>query len=195
MKRAIAMLALCAAFFAVSSGAQDTQGPPKPGPEVKRLGFGVGTWKIEGDSKPFGGMPGGKMTTTQKCEWQSGGFFLICHSDSTGAMGTMKSVSIQGYDPRTKNYTYHEFNSVGEAIDATGTVSGDTWTWTADADMGGGAKGKVRVTVKEVSKSEYTFKLEMSQNGTDFSLVQDATGKKVTAAPANAAGTAPAKKS
>jgi hypothetical protein len=28
----------------------------------------------------------------------------------------------------------------------------------------------VRVTIKDVSKTEYTFKLEMSQNGGEFSV-------------------------
>jgi hypothetical protein len=46
----------------------------------------------------------------------------------------------------------------------------------------------VRVTIKQVSKIEYTFKLEMSQNGGEFSVVEEVTGHKVTAA-------APAKKS
>jgi hypothetical protein len=78
---------------------------------------------------------------------------------------------------------------MGERIDAKGTVSGDTWHWTADDQMGD-VKISVRVTVKEVSKTEYTFKLEMSQNGGEFATVEEATGKKVVASPA-----APAKKS
>jgi hypothetical protein len=61
------------------------------------------------------------------------------------------------------------------------------WNWTAESKMGD-AKINVRVTVKQVSKTEYTFKLEMSQNGGEFSVVEEATGHKVTAA-------APAKKS
>jgi len=52
----------------------------------------------------------------------------------------------------------------------------------------GDAKISVRVTIKHVSETEYTFKLEMSQNGGEFSAVEEATGHKVTAA-------APAKKS
>jgi hypothetical protein len=46
----------------------------------------------------------------------------------------------------------------------------------------------VRVTIKRVSPTEYTFKLEMSKNGGDFSVVEEMTGHKVTAP-------APAKKS
>jgi hypothetical protein len=52
----------------------------------------------------------------------------------------------------------------------------------------GDTKMSVRVTIKEVSQTEYTFKLEMSQNGGEFSVVQETTAHKVTAA-------APAKKS
>jgi len=37
----------------------------------------------------------------------------------------------------------------------------------------------VRVTIKQVSKTEYTFKLEMSQNGGEFSVVEEATAHKV----------------
>ena len=187
MKRTTVLLAVCTMFLATSLRAQAPQGPPKPGPEVSKLTYNVGTWKLEGEAKPFGPMPGGKFSSLEKCEWYSGKFFVMCHSDVTGTMGPAKSVSFLGYDPNDKVYTYHEFTSTGEAIDAKGTVSGDTWNWTSESKMGD-AKISVRVTIKEVSKSEYTFKLEMSQNGGEFSVVEEATGHKVTAA-------APAEKS
>jgi hypothetical protein len=181
------VLAVCTTFLATSIQAQAPQGPPKPGPELKKLNYNVGTWKVEGEAKPFGGMPGGKITSTEKCEWYPGGFFVMCHSEFTGPMGPAKSVSFLGYDPNEKAYTYHEFTSTGDAIDSKGTVSGDTWNWTAESKMGD-AKVSVRVTIKEVSATEYTFKLEMSQNGGEFSVVEEATGHKVS-------GAAPAKKS
>jgi len=181
VKRATVLLAICVMFFVVSIQAQAPQGPPKPGPEVKRLAYNIGTWNMTGEAKPFGPMPGGKVTGTEKCEWYSGGFFVTCHSEGTGPMGPSKGVSFMGYDPNEKVYTYHEFTSTGEAIDSKGTVNGDTWNWTAESKMGD-AKISVRVTIKEVSKTEYTFKLEMSQNGGEFSVVEEATGHKVTAA-------------
>jgi hypothetical protein len=187
VKRVIVLLATCVMPFVISIQAQAPQGPPKPGPEAKKLAFNVGTWDIVGEAKPFGPMPGGKVTATQKCEWYSGGFFVTCHSEGSGPMGPMKAVSFLGYDANDKVYTYHEFTNTGDAIDAKGTVSGDTWNWTSESKMGD-AKISVRVTVKEVSKTEYTFKLEMSQNGGEFSVVEEETGHKVTAA-------APAKKS
>lgn len=187
VKRAIVLLAVCVTFLsALSVQAQAPQGPPKPGPEVARLAYGVGTWKIEGEAKAFGPMPGGKFTATENCEWFPGGFFVVCHTDGSGPMGPGKAVSIEGYDLNEKVYTYHEFSSSGEAIEAKGTVEGDTWHWTSESRMGE-TRISVRVTIKEVSKTEYTFKLEMSQNGGEFSVVEEATGHKVAAA-------APAKK-
>lgn len=187
MKRVTVLLAVCVMLLAVSLQAQQAPpGPPKPGPELKRLDYALGTWKIEGEFKPFAGMPGGKFTATQKCEWYTGGFFLMCHSDGTSPMGPEKAISFQGYDPNEKVYTYHEFNNTGDAIDAKGVVDGDTWHWTAESKMGDTKMG-VHVTITEVSKTEYTFKLEMSQNGGEFSTVEEYTAHKVTA-------TAPAKK-
>ena len=181
MKRTTLLLAVCTMFLATSLRAQAPQGPPKPGPELKKLDYNIGTWNVKGEAKPFGPMPGGKFASTEKCEWYSGGFFVMCHSQVTGTMGPAKSVSFLGYDPNEKVYTYHEFTSTGEAIDSKGTVNGDTWNWTAESKMGD-AKVSVRVTVKEVSKTEYTFKLEMSQNGGEFSVVEEATGHKMAAA-------------
>jgi Protein of unknown function (DUF1579) len=185
VKRVTVLLAVCVMFFVISIQAQAPQGPP--GPEVKRLVYNIGTWNIVGEAKPFGPMPGGKITGTEKCEWLSGGFFVTCHSQGTGPMGPSKSVSFLGYDPNEKVYTYHAFDSTGQVIDSKGTVNGDTWNWTADSKMGD-TKMSVRVTIKEVSPTEYTFKLEMSQNGGEFSVVEESTSHKVTAA-------APAKKS
>jgi hypothetical protein len=49
--------------------------PPKPGPEHKPLGYFVGKWESEGEMKPglFG--PGGKMTSSETCEWFAGKTF------------------------------------------------------------------------------------------------------------------------
>jgi len=80
-----------------------------------------------------------------------GGFFVMCHSEGTGPMGPGKGVSFLGYDPNEKVYTYHEFTNTGDAIDAKGTVNGDTWNWTAESKMGD-TKMNVRVTIKHVSK-------------------------------------------
>ena len=61
MKRMTVLLAVCTMFLATSIQAQAPQGPPKPGPEVKKLDYNIGTWNVKGEAKPFGPMPGGKV--------------------------------------------------------------------------------------------------------------------------------------
>lgn len=169
--------------------AQAPAGPPKPGPEVKRLAYYVGTWKESGKAT----MPdmSGPISGTHKWEWMPGGFFLQDHMGMTSSMGKETALGVLGWDPNSKMYTYNEFSSIGEAFMAKGTVTGDTWNWTADMMGMDGKPIKTKVTIKEVSKTEYTFKMEMSTDGgTTWTTGMETTNTKVTAAPA----AAPAKK-
>jgi hypothetical protein len=147
-------------------------GPPKPGPELKKLGVFVGAWVLEGNMKPGTMGPGGAMTENQKCEWMEGGFYLVCNSEYKSSMGTGVGLAVMGYSPDDKAYTYREFNSFGEFEDSKGSIDGDTWTWLADEKMGGMTM-KGRFTMKITSGTSYTFMFEMSQDGTKWSTVMD----------------------
>jgi hypothetical protein len=189
VKRSIGYLAICVLLLGVSIKAQAPPAMPKPGPEVKKMAYFIGSWKEEGKSM----MPGmsGPFSATAKWEWMPGGFFLLNHSSGTGSMGSGKSMAVMGYDPATKMYTYNEFSSDGEAITAKGTNNGDTWNWTADMMGMDGKPMKTKVTITQTSKTKYTFKMEMSNDGgATWMTGMEATDTKVTAAPA----AAPAKK-
>jgi hypothetical protein len=138
----------------------------------------MGTWKEEGEAKhgPMG--PGGKVGSNSKWEWMPGGFFIVGHSDMSRNNG--KALMIMGWDPEKKMYTYHSFASNGETTAAVGTVNGDTWSWTAETILGS-ASVKVRVTIKEVSKTQQTFKMEYSADGTTWTPGIESTVTKVTA--------------
>lgn len=185
-KRIVALAAVFILLLGISIQAQAPQGAPVPGPEVKRLAYFIGTWKEEGTAHmgAMGG-PEGKMTATNKYEWLSGGFFVVGHADGMNSMGPDKELSVWGWDPAEKIYTYHAFDNSGEATLAKGTLDGDTWTWTAD-DNSGPAPMKFRVTIKEVTKTQYTFKMETSTDGTAWTLAAESTANKVVAAPAAA---------
>src|SRR6202030_3630692 len=104
MKRIIGSVAICVLLLGVSIRAQAPQGPPKPGPEVKKLAYFVGNWKEEGKSSmPIPGMSG-PISSTQKWDWMSGGFFLEAHMDMTMPMGKSKALGVMGYDPDAKMY-------------------------------------------------------------------------------------------
>jgi uncharacterized protein DUF1579 len=169
-------MALAAILFCAAAALAQMEAP-KPGPELKKLDLLAGTWTIDADLKagPMG--PGGKITETEKCVWQEGGFYLICNSNYTGAMGSGVGLSVMGYSTEDKVYTYHEFNSWGEADDSKGTIDGDTWTWTNESKMGGMTmKGKY--TMKVLSPTSYSMSYEMSQDGTKWMTAMDGKATK-----------------
>ena len=164
---------------------------PKPGPEVQKLGYFVGTWNSSGEIKENPMMPAGKMTSVDKCEWFSGGFQVVCHSTGKMAMGTMHGLGIAAYNAGEKVYTYMIADSSGYSGMSKGTVDGDTWTYTSDEKMG----DKVmhgRYTMVMSSPTSYTFKYEMSPDGTQWSTIME--GKTVKAGAMKKADAPAAKK-
>jgi Protein of unknown function (DUF1579) len=151
---------------------QAPSGPPKPGPEHQKLAYFAGKWTSEGDMKasPFG--PGGKFTFTQNCDWFEGGFAIVCHSDGKIMGGTVKGLSVLGYDPGEKTYTYYETNTIGESVFSRGMVQGDTWTWTSESKMEG-KPVRTRFTLKQVSPDSSTYKFEMGVGDEPLKVVME----------------------
>jgi hypothetical protein len=155
-------VALC---VVLSSGLAFAQAPgemPKPGPEHKKLGYFVGTWKAEGNMMPNPFMPAGKFTTTDRCEWFEGGFSVVCHSEGEGPMGPMTGIGIMGYSTEEKVYTYYGIDNGPMAMTSVprGTIEGNTWTYDDESEMGGKTV-KSRYVLTQESPSSYTFKWEM----------------------------------
>ncbi len=152
--------------------AQAPAGPPQPGPEHKKLTAFVGKWRGESDLKPSAFGPGGKVSSTESCEWFAGGFSVVCRGEITGAIGEGKELSILSYDREGKLYTYYAINSWGETDSAKGTVEGDTWTWHGESKMGGKVV-KGRFIVKELSPDSATMKYEISADGGPWNLMME----------------------
>ncbi len=180
MKRVsiIVVAVLLSSLFAAAQAPE----MPKPGQEQKNLGFMAGNWNVTGDVKPGPMGPGGKYTGVEHTEWMPGGYFLVSHTQGSSAMGKETGLAIYGYDPGKKVYTYDEFNSVGEAVHATGTFDGKVWTWSTDIPAGDGKSMKSHFIVTEVSPTSYTFKFEVSTDGTSWTTFMDGSGRKVAKA-------------
>jgi Protein of unknown function (DUF1579) len=161
------LLFITTVLFTTSAMAQ--MAAPKPGPEHKKLDYFTGNWTCDGDSKPGPMGPGGKMTMTEDSKWMEGGYFVVMQSAFQSAMGNGSGTSFLGYDADEKKYTYNEFNSMGEAVVSEGTVDGDAWTWIGDMKQG----GKGRFSEKILSPSSYTFKFELSTDGTNWATFMD----------------------
>lgn len=167
-------------LFGIGVALAQDAGPPKPGPEHKRLGYFVGTWKTDGAMEASEMGPGGKIASVDKCAWFEGGFSVVCHSEGKSPMGPVKSIGILGYSREEKAYTYTGVDSTGMTMTSVprGKREGDTWTY-YDESMMGGEKMKSRVTIKELSPAEYTFKMDMQTPDGKWVTVMESKSTKV----------------
>jgi len=176
------LLGAVAAFVVLSTGlgfAQGPGGPPKPSPEQKRLGYFVGTWHNDGEIKPNGFMPAGKMTGDSTCTWFEGGFAVVCNSTGMSPMGPTKEIGILGYSSEEKVYTYAGVDNSPMSMTSVpkGTVEGGKWTYTDESKMGG-KMVKSRYLINETSPTSYTFRMEMLDDKGAWQTIMDGTSTK-----------------
>jgi hypothetical protein len=154
------------------------QAPPaKPGPEHKRFERMVGRWNYEGEAKasPLG--PGGKISSSETCEWFQGGFAMVCRMKGTGPKGQMAGLSVMSYDMDQKNYTYYATSSMGDTIFVRGNVKGNVWTF-EDTFQVEGKPMKVRATITEESPTASLFKLEVGPADGQMMVVEEGKSTK-----------------
>jgi len=132
MKRfTLIALLLALAVPCLAFGQAQTAPPPKPGPEVQRLGHFIGTWSLADE------LASGRQSGTMVCDWFEGGFALICNDTYTTGRGS--DMHIFGYDPLGKTYTWYSVMPTGAGTRVlTLTVDGDRW----DADWEATYQGK-----------------------------------------------------
>ena len=169
---------LAVAVVLASSGVAAQAPKPTPGPEQKRLANFAGQWKFEGETKesPLG--PAGKTSGTETCEFLAGGFHLVCNSKGTGPRGPSTGMSVMGYDPGRKAYTYYAASSLGDNIFVRGQVEGKVWTWSDEATIEG-KKMKIVATVTEETATTNLFKLEVGVDGGPMTVVETGKSTKV----------------
>ena len=157
MSRTLTVAAL-ASIVALQVAAGQAQPPAKPGP----MG------------------PGGKITTTDDCQWFEGKFSVICRTEGTTPNGPTRSIGILGYSTEEKVYTYYGVDNSGMTMSSVpkGTIQGDTWTYHDESTMGG-QKVKSRVTIKEVSPKSYTFRMEFQGPDGKWVPAMESTNTKV----------------
>jgi hypothetical protein len=161
MKKNIAFaLVLALVFLGIYAQAQ----APTPSPEHKKLGFWIGTWKIEAEAKETPLWPAGEYHAKMTAEWFEGEFHVICRYKWTGAMGAYGELNILGYDTGTGEYFNYAIDGVGTGLVFKGTEKENVWTYVTDMK----AETKVikfRWTVKDKSPGLITWTSEISIDG------------------------------
>jgi hypothetical protein len=143
------------------------------------LGYYVGTWKGEGETK--GGPVGkaGKLSSNMTCEWFTGGFKIICRGEEVGPTGKRGFLNILGYDQETKTYTEYSISSFGESeYDRGGTFVGGKLVFLLDADAGE-KRAKIRYTEVHVSSVLYTYQAEAALGEGPWNLIAEGKITKV----------------
>ena len=152
---------------------------PKPSAEVQKLGYWLGTWQGEGETKggPFGAA--GKLSSTTTCEWFAGGFHLVCRGQEKGPTGTRTFLNIRGYDEKAKAYTEYGISNFGESEYATGgSIVGNKKTFEQNIEAEG-KQVKVRYTEVQVSPTIFTYQAEASVDGGPWTMIAEGKGRKV----------------
>lgn len=162
----------------IATAAYGQMAPPTPAPDLKKLEMFAGDWTAEGTMTAAPGAPSSKWSMTTHAEWMEGNFFLVQHDAmDLGAMGNVKEIAVMGYDSDNKVYTYKAFTSMGEAVNSTGTLDGDTLTWLSDEHMNGQAM-KGRFTMKILSPTSYNMKFELSPDGKQWMTAMEGKATK-----------------
>jgi hypothetical protein len=165
MKTSIRAIVFLLLAPCVAVGQAQTDQTSKPGPEVQKLGYYVGTWKGQGETKggPFG--PAGKLSSQMTCEWFAGGFQVVCRGEETGPTGKRAFLNILSYDQEKRAYTQYSISSFGESeYDQGGSFVGDKLTFLLDEDAGG-KPAKIRYTEVHMSPGLYTYEAEAAVGG------------------------------
>ena len=166
---------LLAAQTRAAYGEGPTPAQPKPGPEIGKLAYYVGSWRGEGEAKagPFG--PGGKLSSSTTCEWFDGGFHLVCRGEEHGPTGTRTFLNIRAYDEKTQAYTEYGISNLGETeYNTGGTIVGNKKTFAFDMDIDG-KPTKLRYVEVQLSPTLYTYEAAASTDGGPWTVI--AAGK------------------
>jgi hypothetical protein len=173
----IAVITLLLSTFAL---AQAPQQPSPSGvlPQHQRMGYFLGDWTASGTSKISPNSPAAPFTLKEHGEWVTDGYFLETKTSMKGALGTVNSQRVMGYNVEDKVYTYNVYNSLGEHQLALGHINGNTWVWDSDEKMNG-VVVKGRYTVVEAGPDTYTFKSEVASPKGGWVTVMEGKAQRV----------------
>ncbi len=159
-----ASLVVLAVVFSAALAPAQTAEAPQPGPEAEKLGYFVGAWSMEGETKESAAGPAEKISGRDMCRWMPGKFFVTCRLEHKSPAGAVMALGVMGYDPEKKVYTSASYNNLGQTETATGTFEDGTWTWSSDRILGG-KPVKSRIVMSDTTPSRYKFRWETSENG------------------------------
>ena len=104
-------------------------GSQERGPEYDHLNVFIGKWLTEGHTIAGPGGASMKITASDIYEWAPGGFFVLHTAYGRIGEAAVGGIEIIGYDPETKVYRTHFFDSQGNVSSEELSFNEGRWHW------------------------------------------------------------------
>lgn len=188
MRRAGKLIGLLSAFailaitigasartFAGNRAGRQAMEAPKPGPEMQKLNFLIGTWDMQAEylKTPMTG-DGGKATGWYKAQLGPGGFSVIADFEENGPLGKEIGHEIFSWDPKKNAYAIVIVGNFPGATVGSATWEGDNLVILNEFDAGGTKMSLRAVYLHPTGKS---VQIEESSKAGDapYQLIYKAT--------------------
>jgi hypothetical protein len=165
------------AFITVGINLVTAQSSSEPKLPRERLNYFAGTWNIEIHMKT-GALNSRTYFTMERNEWVPDHSLLLSRPEGEEAVSA-GGLAVMGYNVAKNMYWYHIVKTSGNAEELQGTVDGRTWTWTTEGVRAGEQSPRTRITMKEISSSLYTLRVETALENGGWSPVMEGNAKKI----------------
>jgi Protein of unknown function (DUF1579) len=133
-------------------------------PEHDLLSSLIGKWVTDGETVTGDGSPAMKIHASDIYEWVAGGLFVV-HT-AYGRIGDtdVGGIEMIGYDPESKTFRTHFFDSQGNVTNQELTFDDGTWTWSGPHARATGVlsdDGREMPTLHEWSDDGVTWRPSM----------------------------------
>jgi|SRR5579872_909281 len=146
-------------------------------PAREKLNYFTGTWNVEMHMKT-GALNSREYFATEHNEWAPDHSLLLSKPEADGALPE-GGLAVMGYSSSKHVYTYHILKSTGDSEDLLGTAEHGTWTWQTDETRTGQESVRTRITMKEISQTSYTMRVETLPAGGRWFTIMEGTATKI----------------
>ena len=112
------------------------------------------------------------------CAWTPNHGGVVCEQIVTGPAGEQRTINLYTVDHANKRYVYYGLARPGSAIAPVAlTIEGKIWTYGGASSA---ANGPASRTINDFSNpAVYTWRLETTQNGKDWTVVRGGASKRL----------------
>ncbi|MEQ1731029.1 MAG: DUF1579 family protein [Vicinamibacterales bacterium] len=145
--------------------------------DESQLGFFLGKWTVDGQSRSTPTGAYGRVTGNETCAWFSGGPSVVCRETTQDAGGEVDSIYILSYDPAKRQYGVHGTDNNGSITSGTGTVTAGVWKWAIESRAADGSVTPMRFTFRPAAPGSRTMDVEMASGKGTWAKIMGVTYK------------------